>query len=180
MREIPLLKVRNARQLLLNGLRDKLGDRAFWLPEYEKIAEWLTDNSRKGLLLSGERGNGKTLVCTEILPKIFMDYGLNLSIQTPFTIGPNIKALTGSDTGMPCYCPVMFDDVGLETPYTEYGNTVDPFVQLVYYAEKNGQLLVLTTNYGMDWFGERYGLRVTDRLRYLVKTVEFKSTSFRR
>ena len=49
------ISIPNARERLEAGLHHFLGDKAQWLPAYDKVAEWLTDNKGRGLLLLQRR-----------------------------------------------------------------------------------------------------------------------------
>ena len=42
-----------ARDLIAQGLRHFVGPAAKWLPEYEAVAAWLTENRGRGLLTAG-------------------------------------------------------------------------------------------------------------------------------
>ena len=65
------IHIDNAKLLLCNGLKYYCGEGAVWQPEYEEVAEWLTDNKGRGLWLCGECGRGKTLRGAMILPVLF-------------------------------------------------------------------------------------------------------------
>ena len=66
------IKIPNARELLWAGLRYYLGDRAVWLPAYDEVAAWLTDNQRRGLLCIGGNGLGKSIICQRIIPALIL------------------------------------------------------------------------------------------------------------
>ena len=38
------IQIPDAREQLMTGIRYYMGDKAQWLPDYEQIADWLTDN----------------------------------------------------------------------------------------------------------------------------------------
>ena len=57
------IQIPNAKELLQQGLQYFLGDSAQWLPCYDEIAAWMTDNQGRGLLCMGNCGLGKTLIC---------------------------------------------------------------------------------------------------------------------
>ena len=68
--ECQRLQVPQARDMLSAGLRFYLGDEAKWLPCYDEVAAWLSDNHGRGLLCLGPCGLGKTLIVQNILPVI--------------------------------------------------------------------------------------------------------------
>jgi hypothetical protein len=62
----------------------------------------------------------------------------------------------------------------------EYGVKSEPFVEVVYNAEVNGQILVLTANMTGEMMSKRYGERTMDRLSSIVRLVVFHGESMRR
>ena len=178
---IPHVAVPNARERLANGLRHYLGETAVWLPAYDDVAGWLSDNKGRGLLCIGTSGLGKTLVCTRILPVIF---------------GSSVKCVSAQDMSaridelMKERC-VVIDDLGKE-PARLYGQPDRSFFKLCDAAEKQGILLIVTTNLTTtpvrenlrhiypESILERYGPEVIDRLRATTKVVSFTGESLRR
>ena len=61
----------NAKETLMAGLEEVMLHKAEWLSEYDQIANWLTDNQGKGLLLIGPPGVGKSEICMKVIPMIF-------------------------------------------------------------------------------------------------------------
>lgn len=168
------IKLSNAKEILRRGLDWAVKGQAIWKPEYDEIANWLEDNKGKGLLCVGGAGLGKTLICDKVLEVIFKRYlGLNYVKFTPFDMSANIEEIKGK-------CPTFIDDVGLEPTSVEYGNRKEPFVEIIYNAEKEGQLLVLTTNLDLGKLKERYGERTIDRMKAIMKAVVFKGESMRK
>ena len=49
----------NAKEVLNAGLQHFLGGDYKWQPEYDKVADWLTDNKGLGLFCMGNCGRGK-------------------------------------------------------------------------------------------------------------------------
>ena len=179
------VRVQNAREQLAAGLRYYLGERAKWLPCYDEVAQWLTDNQGRGLLCTGLCGLGKTLMCQNILPVIIRQNMKKIVITyTAQEMNDNIATVKR------CHL-VVIDDIGTEPAVKlDYGERKAPFFELCDEAEKRGHLLILTTNLrtthaigkgGMPIpsIEDRYGDRVLSRLRGLVKVVEFKGKDMR-
>ena len=180
------LAIPNAREWLMAGLQSYLGDDAKWLPAYEEIAEWLTDNHGKGLLLIGTCGLGKTLICQNILPMIIRRFtSLIAKAYTANAMNKNIDKMIGHRV-------VVVDDLGTEQPETlTYGERRYPFNELVDSAERNGSLLIITTNLGtyhavnkktgnpIPSIEDRYGIRTLDRLRATTSVVLLSGESMR-
>jgi hypothetical protein len=174
-KEIFNIELEDARGLLKRGLKHFVGDDAQWAPEYDEIAEWLTNNKHKGLLCFGKCGRGKSLICEKIMPVIFRYYlHKNLIKFDGYEINDNRSLLRE------CDCAILIDDFGVENISKEYGNTNCVFTELVYLAEKRQQLLILTTNLSLKEIGQKYGERTLDRLRCLTHPVMFTGKSFRK
>jgi len=166
------------------GLRHYMGDRAQWLPAYDKIALWLTDNQCRGLLCTGNCGLGKSLICCKVLPVLLHHYCRKiLTVYDAVSIGPRLQEAKSDALA-------VIDDLGTEpTEYINYGERHVPFNEITDEAEKRGHLLIITTNLatstpagqGADYpsIEARYGLRTIDRLRSITKVVKFEGTSFR-
>lgn len=167
--------IENAREILERGLRHFLGDSYVWLPEYEGVAEWLSDNKGKGLLCIGNCGRGKTVICQKIFPVLFENL-----IKRPYFVFDSNELGHKMDEIKSYVRYIMVDDIGLEQETVIYGERHNSFSELVDFAEKRGLLLVLTTNLTPDELSEKYGDRTRDRLRSLVKVVVFDGESMRK
>ena len=111
------IKVADARKRLANGLRYMLaqqGEKPQWLPEYELIADWLSDNKGKGLLLAGSCGRGKTLVATRILPLFFAERHLFYNLFNSYELNSRQNEVFR--------CKILcIDDIGVENESVKYG-----------------------------------------------------------
>ena len=177
------IAVPNAKKRLEDGLRYFVGDAAKWLPAYDQVAAWLTDNKGRGLLCVGTPGLGKTLVCNRILPIILGNGG------RPIT-SVNAKDLHGRLDELMNERIVIIDDLGKE-PRKHFGNIDNSFFELCNNAERTGNLLIITTNLSTtpvsEQFRDRYplsiqecyGTEVLDRLRAIVKSIQFAGKSLR-
>lgn len=180
------IRIQNAREQMMAGLRYYLGDRAKWLPCYDEIADWLTDNKGRGLLCVGNPGLGKTLICQNIIP-VLLQQNVGKIVKTYSALSMN----TSLDTLLRQYM-LGIDDVGIEPLETvTFGVRRIAFSELVDNSEKNGTLLIVTTNlrtnHGVDDKGnivpsieDRYGLRTYDRLKAIMKSVKFTGKSMRK
>lgn len=175
------IAIPNARERLENGLKYYLGDTYQWLPAYDKVAEWLSDNKGRGLLCVGTSGLGKTMICRNILPVIL---GRDIVSCTAREMNNRIDDLLKERC-------VIIDDLGKEDVETRtYGNRRTPFFELCDAAEKRGILLIITTNLSTtpmpkgspypSSIEERYGVPTLDRLRATTKVAIFTGKSMRR
>ena len=179
------LQVAEAKEMLAAGLRYYLGDSAKWLPCYDEVAAWLSDNKGRGLLCLGPCGLGKTLIVQNILPVIIhRHYQRIVSTYSAQEMNDRIDDIIK-------YKLLVIDDIGTEPAVKiDYGERSTPFLKLCDAAEKRGILLIMTANlrttHGTDRHGnvipsieDRYGDLVLSRLRSIVKIVEFKGKDMR-
>lgn len=71
------------------------------------------------------------------------------------------------------------DDVGVENMANLYGNKRLVFPELVDASERNGNLLIVTTNLTVDELMQKYGERTVSRLRAITKFVPFMGEDLR-
>lgn len=161
------------RQVLWSGLQHFIGPQVQPLPEYAKVADWLADNHSKGLMLMGDMGRGKSIIALRILPVILKHfYQMNLTCVSAYDMNKQIDALRQKQL-------LVLDDVGVESPYMDYGNRRDAFCEIVDAAEQNAALLIVTTNLNSPELLARYGYRTVDRMRGMMTKVLFKGESMR-
>lgn len=173
--EAPLIQIDNGTQALAGGLEILIGDYQ-WLPAYDHVASWLKDNKKKGLLLIGGNGTGKTTIA-KILLNIFKSYFFEEIPQDSiaFTSAYNITSAISK------YHKVqVIDDVGVESSFSEFGVRQDYFTQIVDKAEQSGQILVCTSNLLNKELKEKYGDRTFDRMKAIMSVVLFEGQSMRK
>ena len=174
------ISIMDARKRMEDGLRYFLGEGKYkWLPAYDRIADWLSDNKGRGLLCIGTSGLGKTLICQRILPVIL---GSNVPSVTAQEMNTRIDELLKERC-------VIVDDLGKEdVEIRNYGNRRRPFFELCDAAEKNGTLLIINTNLSTtpvrdprypDSIQARYGNEVLSRLRATTKAVLIEGEDMR-
>lgn len=174
------ISIMDARKRMEDGLRYFLGEGKYkWLPAYDRIADWLSDNKGRGLLCIGTSGLGKTLICQRILPVIL---GSNVPSVTAQEMNTRIDELLKERC-------VIIDDLGKEdVEIRNYGNRRRPFFELCDAAEKNGTLLIINTNLSTtpvrdprypDSIQTRYGNEVLSRLRATTKAVLIEGEDMR-
>lgn len=168
-----ILRIEQSEQCMRAFLKKMLGESYIWLPQYDRIADWLTDNRGRGLLLMGNCGVGKTLMCCYVIPGI-----IKIQMNKVFfpvsaqNIHKHMPSLMKDEL-------CIVDDIGIEVPGNEYGIRHNDFVELVENAENTKKVLILTTNLNSKELTERYGERVVDRLRVLVRCIQIPGNSLR-
>ena len=168
------IRIPDARNWLWRGLNEFTDGEAVWLPEYERVAEWLADNGGKGLLCYGNCGRGKSLLCCKVIPSL-----LHLFCRKIVSVydAQQMNAFIDEVKRKHVLC---IDDIGTESVAVKYGERRVAFAELADEAEKHGKLLLLTTNLGREGLTECYGERTMDRLRSLTVPVLFNGKSLRR
>lgn len=169
---VPLVEVADAREKLKEGMMYYLGGIPLWAKEYDEIADWLSFNANKGLLAVGKKGRGKTLICMDVIPEILKSIGLECLRISSYQMSRNVDAIFKARV-------LMIDDVGTEDVASFYGERHDLFSEIADHAERDGVLLIVTTNLSLEDLNRRYGERVVDRLSGIVRAVVFKGDSLR-
>lgn len=165
--------VPDARTLLAEGIKHFVQNPK-WMNEYENIAEWLSNNQGRGLMLYGMCGLGKTVICSRVIPLLLNTYCRLLStIINAQQMNERVDQLL--EKGI-----LVIDDVGTEDIAVSYGNKRVAFAELVDNAEKKGKILIITTNLSAEELKNKYGERVIDRLRAITKIINIKGKSLRK
>ena len=167
------IKTLDARSVLARGIRHFVGDKAVWLPEYEQVAEWLSDNKGLGLLCAGDCGRGKSVICQKVIPVIFQF--IHKKIMNTCT-AIELNALFDEYKQ---YKILSVDDIGTEPVANRYGEKHNVVQELVDLAERKQKLLVFSTNMNERQLKEIYDIRTVDRLRALTKPIIFNGKSLR-
>ena len=146
-----------------------------WLPEYDKVVNWMMKPNRKGLQLMGDPGRLKTVIATLVFPVLYHHiYG--------FTVRPVEVSDIENEEVLKRFeqSPIIIiDDVGTELPINDYGIKREPIKNLIDFCEKKSKLLIITSNLKSELITLRYDLRVTDRLDLLCEAVWFGGESLR-
>lgn len=180
VKKIEHITLQDAKAVLERGLKYFIGDNYQWLPEYDKVVDWLTDNDNRGLLVFGSNGRGKSVICTKIIPVIFKFY---LKLEYFYFDASDLSACNKNDIDHYnihySNSPIIIDDIGVESITGNYGEKIDLVSEIIDRCEKRSRLIILTTNLTPTEITERYGLRTFDRLRGLTRSIKFNGESLR-
>lgn len=147
---------------------------AVWLPDYQKIIDWLADNHGMGLLLIGPCGVGKSIIAQHLIkPLIEAQYNRVINFYTAMSMPVNIKEML-------YFRNLIIDDIGLEpVSYMDYGTPIPLMPAVADQAERESKLLILTTNLTPEELLQHYGLRTYERIRSCCKTIVVNAESLR-
>lgn len=165
----------NAKETLMAGLEEVMRHKVEWLSEYNQIADWLTDNRGKGLLLIGPPGIGKSEICMKVIPLIFR-MALHKVFSRYQATGLCNEATYRTSLRQRF---IAIDDFGIEGTFYDYGNPHIVFSEIVDGIEKHGTLLIANTNLTLEEIKAKYGLRTFDRLRANMQVVVIREKSLR-
>lgn len=170
------ISIDGAKEILTNALKYfiSLENREYvWLPEYEKISEWLNDNNGRGLFMHGDCGRGKTVLARYVIPAILLKYDRKVvNCFDAQEMNTNLDEVLKKKI-------VCIDDIGTEEISVNYGNKRLAFLEVVDAAEKHGKLLIITSNLNKEQLVQKYGDRTMDRIISTTKRVLFKGKSLR-
>jgi len=144
------------------------------LSEYSQVITWLKNNRGKGLFLTGMNGRGKTVIGRYIIPILFQEFHNKVFTRADSQeMNARLNELLKKRF-------LSIDDIGTEDQRVVYGERRWSFPELVDNAEKNRNILVLTSNMDADAIEKKYGLRTRERVRAVCKIVVFKGESLRK
>ena len=166
-------RINNAwgRELIDEGMSFYVG-KYTWLQCYDEIVEWLADNGGKGLLCVGDFGLGKTFICTKILTAMFDEWKWDYICVSAYEMSRRVDDVKKHEI-------IIIDDFGVEGEAVVYGEHRHIFNEIVDFAERNGIMLILTSNLSVEEMQKKYGVRTVDRLKKITKAVVFEGKSLR-
>ena len=159
----------------------RMGFTLSWQPEYDEIIKWLMDNQRKGLVLWGDQGRGKTTFAKYILPALFIYLGIKtkwvgdeIELERPITdyndVSTEVEVLKDGKV-------LFISHVGEERTGRE--QTPSPFDKLVLEAERRNILLIISTDCTINELTEKYGALTIHRLQKLTHGIKFSGENLR-
>lgn len=157
--------------------------------QIERMAAWLTtDNSKIGMLLCGRCGNGKTT-----LVKAFQNLINVLRLPNKWRNETwAIRICNAVDVTHLCkenwkewhkLCRVQMlaiDDLGTEaTEVINYGNVLNPIIDLLTRRYDEQLFTIITTNLMPDEIRDKYGVRIADRFNEMMERIIFGNDTYR-
>ncbi len=157
--------------------------------QIEQMAQWLTSPQGKFcMLLCGTCGNGKTTFVKALQALLNL---LELTDADNERCG--FQIMDAKDIAWMCrderpawqrLCRrkmLAIDDLGTEpTEVQEYGNRMNPVIDLFYKRYDMQLFTIITTNLLPDEIRQKYGDRVADRLNEMACRIVFENESYRK
>jgi DNA replication protein DnaC len=168
------LHVPDAGNVLRQAMEYFVGSDFAWLPEYDKVAEWLNDNEGRGLCLYGTNGTGKTILIQKVIPALMYAY-CRRSVKCLNYFDLN----TVEDEKLRLRF-LSIDDVGMENESVSFGNKRWIFPEIMDIAEKRNSIIIFSSNLNGQGFIDKYGVRTFERIVATTKRIEFNHKSLRK
>lgn len=171
------LRVENAKQIMQNALKYFLSFEKcdpIWRKEYDLVADWLTNTQGRGLLMYGDCGLGKSILGRYVIPAILLKYCRKVvTVYSMNDVNKDIDSVLSK--------PILsLDDVGTEDISAVYGNKRQAFSEIMDDVERNGKLIIISTNLNDSGIREKYNDRVMDRIMATTTRVKFTGKSLRK
>ena len=156
----------------------------FTLYNIHRVAEWLKNDSKDGLLLYGTVGTGKTTLMRSLYQVLHDDFNRRVDIGSasqlvelfqhrdidsyPFEYEKNVDFLFIDDAGVePDYCCI-------------WGTEYEPMRDLLAYRYDARKHTVISSNLGDEELVQKYGLRIFDRMIETYDRVTYKFDGYRK
>lgn len=142
----------------------------------EKVVKWMYESRKRGLLLCGTLGNGKTTMLRAIKNLLGSKavYLESQAIYDYFRQNQSFPEISADAV-------LLIDDLGVEPPtYNDFGEIRYPLTELLMRRYKGNLTTVIATNKTFEQIGETYGDRLQDRMREMFAIIKYVEPSYRR
>lgn len=146
------------------------------LDKIDKVTKWMHESKKRGLLLCGTLGNGKTTML-RALKSLFGSQAVYFEAQDIYDYYKANHALPQ----IPYDCILLIDDLGVEpSSYNEFGEVRYPLAEMLMKRYKYNTTTIIATNYSFEQIGEVYGDRVQDRMKEMYAMIKYLDPSYRK
>lgn len=179
--DVKRLKVEPLKLLSLKGFEKSVAGVNF--DKVVKAFGVMRDTPKKGIIISGAVGTGKTLALKALFP--FTNICKLVNVCELQKIEPH-KNDDGDKFWSVPIGDIILDDLGNEAIKSDYGIKVDVLCDFIMYWHtekyencKDNDRIFATTNLNAKQLQDRYGDRIVDRLLAMCVFVNFEGTSKR-
>ena len=156
----------------------------------KRVAKFLTDDNQKfGMIFLGLCGNGKTTMLYAFQQSVNYLNRNNL-FEDSSQVGIQImdaKEIAGIAKDVKEFRTIKnrpmlaIEDMGREpTEVLDYGNILNPVIDLIEYRYDAQLFTIITTNLNPNEIRAKYGARVADRFNEMLESIVFKNKSYRK
>ena len=154
-----------------------------------QLSQFFTSDGKKfGLMFCGVCGNGKTTLLYALQSAI--NYLRNCGVLEDKKIGISIVdakevAQYAKDINrfkeLKSREMLAIEDMGREpTEVIDFGNVLNPVVDLLEYRYNNQLFTAITTNLEAKQISTKYGKRIADRFNEMLEVIVFKNATYRK
>lgn len=153
------------------------------------MCQWLINSDKWGVMLMGSVGNGKTTLMKATVKLLKTAYsntltesGIPMMVSMSTTTAKDLTnaARKGAEFNNNQYMVCAIDDMGEEpTEVMSFGNVITPITDIMEERYAKRQITIITTNLDANGIKNKYGERVADRLRQMVRIITFTNPSYR-
>lgn len=140
-----------------------------------RVARWLYSSQKRGLVLMGGLGNGKSTML-RIINRLFKSNSTFGDAQDVFDYFKNSRG------GMRYWDEpfLLIDDIGVEPERClDYGEVNYPITRLLLHRYNQQLTTVLATNLWIEDIQARYGDRIVDRMNETYSVITYSNESYR-
>lgn len=142
----------------------------------ESVVKWMYSSRKRGLLLCGTIGNGKTTMLRAI-SYLFGSHAMYMEAQSIYDHFRQSRSFPS----FPSRGILLIDDLGVEPPSSnDFGEVRYPLAELLMARYRHNATTVIATNYTLDQIGQAYGDRVLDRMREMFAQLTYIEPSYRK
>ena len=153
-----------------------------------QASSWLLSTDKFGLLICGSPGNGKTTLMKAIIDAVnFADVHdengkvCRVYIKDAKEITRLCKTDYNEYKRCMMYDMLAIDDLGCEpTEVVDYGNIINPVIDLLSYRYNEQLFTIVTTNLQPQQIREKYGDRLADRFNEMMDRIIFRNSTYRK
>lgn len=153
----------------------------------DNMAYWLTKSNRVGVMMLGEKGNGKTTMTRAVQTLISMLYGrggsgyAKLEIVSALDMAKMAASKPDEFERIKKAKLLAIDDVGIEEVVVKnFGNVLSPLTDIIYHRYDKMLFTMMSSNLSYENLGLRYGGRIADRFKEMFAVISFTNDSYRK